>query len=68
METVSTREKKEVIIITSYNTNVAISYHTKESFVKSNMSVSTSSIGVNTPEEKERMFSWGVKSVFTDFL
>jgi glycerophosphoryl diester phosphodiesterase len=23
---------------------------------------------VNTPEEKERMFSWGVKSVFTDFL
>ncbi len=23
---------------------------------------------VNTPEEKDRMFSWGVKSVFTDFL
>ena len=23
---------------------------------------------VNTPEEKEQMFSWGVKSVFTDFL
>ena len=23
---------------------------------------------VNTPKEQERMFSWGVKSVFTDFL
>ena len=23
---------------------------------------------VNTPEEKERVFAWGVKSVFTDFL
>lgn len=23
---------------------------------------------VNSPEEKERMFAWGVKSVFTDFL
>ena len=33
-----------------------------------NAGIMTNVYTVNTPEEKERMFSWGVKSVFTDFL
>jgi glycerophosphoryl diester phosphodiesterase len=34
----------------------------------SDAGITTNVYTVNTPEEKERMFSWGVKSVFTDFL